>query len=398
MAILTAFATLVAVVLLAPTLSDVLSLARVAFDPGRHRSGPAGASQRLLFLVPAHNEELLLGACVRSLLALRYPQALFRVVVIADNCSDRTANLARAAGVECLERHDTQHPGKPRAIAWALEQLPVAEFDAVVIVDADTIADPDFARELAAAGPLRGRAAQGYFGLSNPDESPITRMSAVLAAATHRFAYPLKRRAGLNVPLVGNGMAVGTDVLAEHGWHAFSICEDWEMYALLTERGVAIVGAPKARIYAQEARSLGESATQRERWTAGKVAVLARVGPRLCASRRLGIAQKLDALAELAAPGPVLHLGAVAVLGLGTLLLHPPGALWLAGVLAGSLVRPAVYAAAALATEPRPGRALVAFAFLPVYAVWRIAMAARALRLVRGGPWIRTQRHQHGGA
>lgn len=392
MALLTALLAVAAAVLLAPTASDLLSLVRIALR--RQRAPQPGTGvQRFLFLVPAHNEELLLAACVRSLLALRYPRERCRVVVVADNCTDRTAALARAAGAQCLERRDARNPGKPRAIAWALEQIPTAEFDAVVIVDADTIVDPDFARELSAAGPLRGAAAQGYFGLSNPDESPVTRMSAVLAAATHRFAYPLKWRAGLNVPLVGNGMAVGTDVLAEHGWQAFSICEDWEMYALLTERGIPILGVPRARIYAQEARSLGDSATQRERWTAGRLTVLARVGPRLLLSRRLGLAQKLDAIAELAVPGPALHLGGAILLALVAVGLHPPGAGLLAGALLASLVRPVAYTAVALVTAPHPARAFAAFAFLPIYACWRIGTAARALRLVRGGPWIRTQRH-----
>jgi cellulose synthase/poly-beta-1,6-N-acetylglucosamine synthase-like glycosyltransferase len=255
----------VAVVLLAPTLSDLLSLARVAIGAVAPAPPRSPGAQRLLFLVPAHNEELLLAGCVRSLHTQAYTHDQRRVVVIADNCTDRTAAVARVENKECLERRDPEHPGKPHAIAWALTQLPVQAYDAVVIVDADTIVDPSFAAEISAVGPLRSIAVQAYFGLSNPTESPITRMSAVLAAAIHRFAYPLKQRAGLNVPLVGNGMAVGTEVLATHGWHAFSICEDWEMFALLTANHVKIAGAPRARMYAQETHSLDERNTQHQR-------------------------------------------------------------------------------------------------------------------------------------
>ena len=390
---------LAAAALLAQTASDLWSLGRTALERGRRDAPPPSPQpQRLLFLVPAHNEELLIEPCVHSLLTLQYPRAWLTVVVIADNCSDRTAALARAAGAHCLERHDLRLPGKPRAIAWALEQTTVADYDAVVIVDADTVVDPDFASQLAARGPLRAKAAQTFFFLSNPGESPITRMAAVLATATHRFAYPLKARAGLNVPLVGNGMAVGSEVLARHGWHAFSICEDWEMYALLTERGVPIVPVPRARLRAQEARSLRQSSTQRQRWTAGKLTVLARVGPRLLRSKHLSIHQKLDALAELAAPGPALHLGLVLLLGFAGVALHPPVGGVLVAALGASLVRPAVYTLAALAVDPEPGRAVRAFAFLPIYALWRIGTAARALRAVGDAPWVRTQRHQTGGA
>jgi cellulose synthase/poly-beta-1,6-N-acetylglucosamine synthase-like glycosyltransferase len=335
---------------------------------------------------------------VRSLLALRYPRERASVIVIADNCTDATAAIARAAGAGCLERHDARNPGKPRAIAWALEQLPLREFDAVVIIDADTIVDADFAHALTATGPLRDRAAQGYFGLSNRDETALTRMAGVLAAVTHRFAYPLKQRAGLNVPLVGNGMVIGTDVLARYGWHAFSICEDWEMYALLTERGISIAAVPGARVYAQEARSLEQSSTQRQRWTAGRLTVLARVGPRILLSRDISLRQKLDAVAELSAPGPALHLGLALLMGAGCVVLQPPATGMLLAGLAASLLRPLTYTLAALVVDPDPPRAILAFAFLPIYALWRIGTAARALRAVGNAPWVRTQRHQAGGA
>ena len=121
-------------------------------------------------------------------------------------------------------------------------------------------------------------------------------MAAVLATATHQFAYPLKRHAGLNVPLVGNGMVLGTDVLGRFGWHAFSICEDWEMYALLTAHGVPIGCVPRARLKAQEARSLHQSSTQRRRWTidssemcccASRLAIVAAVPGLSRATRRM---------------------------------------------------------------------------------------------------------------
>jgi cellulose synthase/poly-beta-1,6-N-acetylglucosamine synthase-like glycosyltransferase len=393
MVILSVLAGLVATVLLLPTVSDVISLLRVALHRGAPPRPGGEPVPRLLMLVPAHNEELLIESCVRSLRLLAYPPTRFSVVVIADNCSDRTAELARAAGARCLERHDVEHPGKPHALAWALQQLPVREYDAVVIVDADTTVDPDFAASLATAAPLDTKAVQAFFDLRNPEESPLTRMAAVLATATHRFAYPLKQRAGLNVPLVGNGMCFGTRVLAEHGWHAFSICEDWEMYALLTERGVPIECVPTAHVYAQEAQSLRQSSSQRQRWTAGRLTVLARVGPRIVQSSRISVRQKIDALGELAVPGPALHLGTVVLVGAITAALQPPGAMLLLAALAGSLLRPVVYAITALAAQPDPARAARAFAFLPFYAVWRIGTAVQALRMVGDKPWIRTQRH-----
>ncbi len=383
---------LVAVALLLPTASDLLSLARIATGRRRRAITPAEELPRLLFLVPAHNEELLIESCVRSLVGMRYPATCYSVVVIADNCTDRTSPLARAAGARCLERHDQALPGKPRAIAWALERLPRGEYDAVAVVDADVVVDPEFAEGLATAGSLRHKAVQPYNDVRNPADSAVTRMASVLAASRYRGSFLLKRRVGLNTPLSA-GMCVGSRVLAVLGWRAFSIGEDWEWYAMLTAHGVPIDYACDAHLYAQEARSLRQGASQRRRWMAGKLTVLFRRGPDIARSRAIGLHQKLDALAELAAPGPAVHLGLVMLLG-GLALAAPlPAGAILAGGLVTSLARPVTYALVGLATDPEPLRALAAFAFLPIYTIWRMRAAAGALWMLGDRPWIRTERH-----
>ena len=121
----------IAAVLLLPTVADLWSLARIAVRRERKGTLPQGDPPRFLFLVPAHNEELLIGACVSSLQALAYPPERFRIVVVADNCEDDTARLAVEAGAQCLVRHDAHRRGKPHAIAWALERLPLEQYEAV---------------------------------------------------------------------------------------------------------------------------------------------------------------------------------------------------------------------------------------------------------------------------
>ncbi len=193
-------------VLLLPTLSDFMSVLRVLGGRAPKRGGAASGLPRLLVLVPAHNEEMMVAACVRSLLRMRYPPECCTVTVIADNCSDRTADVARAAGARCLERQDRLHPGKPRAIAWALEHLSWDRHDAIVVVDADTVVAPDFAAALGRAAPLKAKAVQAYFDVDNRTESALTRMATVYAAASHQFAYPLKqRRLGVVRPVHGAG-------------------------------------------------------------------------------------------------------------------------------------------------------------------------------------------------
>jgi len=386
---------LLAAVLLLPTLSDLLSVVRILGRRRSSRAGGAADAPHFLVLVPAHDEELLLPACLQSLHQLRYPAERVHVVVVADNCQDRTADIARAAGVQCLERTAPTEPGKPRAIAWALGQLPITHYDAVVIVDADTEVDQEFTARLASAAPLAGKVLQPFNGVSNEGQNALTRMAAVLSAANHGLAYVLKTKAGLNVPL-SVGMCVGSRVLATHGWTVHTICEDWELYAQLTARGVRIEEVPAAHIRAQEAATLRASGSQRRRWTAGKLAVLFEHAGSLLRSRNIGIPQKIDVLGELTAAGPALHLCIVAVTAAATWLLRPPGFAWLSVSLLASLVRPMLYTLVALAKDREPLRAAGAFVVLPFYAVWRLWVAVTSLGALTSRLWVRTERHGAG--
>lgn len=388
--VITGLVAVFGVVLLLPTLSDLASLARAVWR--RPRRAPAGPTSRILFLVPAHNEELMIESCVRSIRALDYPADHWYVVVVADNCNDRTADIARGTGARCLERTDPERPGKAHAIAWALDRLPLVEYDAVVIVDADCVVDPRFARSLADEGPLASVAVQPYNDVLNPDDSPLTRLASLFAAARFRLAYPLKSLVGLSVPLSA-GMCLGTAVLRKLGWGAFTIGEDWEMYARLTAAGVPIRCAPRAHLYAQETRSLHQSSTQRQRWTAGRLTVLGHYATAIIRSARIGWHQKLDVLGELAVPGPVLH--AITAGGLAALVvaLGAPGADLLAFCLVASVSRPAIYSVAALVFDRRPAHTLTALFYLPLYAVWRVAIAIRSLMTLGDRTWVRTERH-----
>lgn len=393
MIILSLFVATLALVLLLPSVSDLVSVAVAILRGSQQRASKSDGLPRFLFLVPAHDEEAIIEACVESLLNVEYPVDQRQVVVLADNCSDRTADLAEACGAQALRRSDPELPGKPRAIAWALDRLPLETFDAVVVIDADSIADPGMALELSRTTVWQGVAAQIYCGVENPEASALTRMSNVLANARYLFLYPLKERAGLNIPLMGNGMVFSSDILIQRGWDAFSICEDWEMYAILTREGWPIVGNPRARIYAQEANSLRQSGSQRQRWAAGKITVLKREMASILASRTVGWRQKLDALAELSHVGPAVHLGIVLLTSITVMALGLPYAEALTLFLGAGLVRTVAVSALSLPFERRPWATLGSFLFLPVYTVWRLFVQVLSLRMVGDKPWVKTERN-----
>jgi cellulose synthase/poly-beta-1,6-N-acetylglucosamine synthase-like glycosyltransferase len=385
----------IAALLLLPMISDITSI--VTAVRRRWRPWPAvdavdGGRQRFLFLVPAHNESLLVGRCVRALAAMSKDRADFEVFVVADNCNDDTSSVAASVGARVLDRVDPRLPGKPRAIQWALDQLPLANFDAVTIIDADTTVDPGFADALASIGSLRGRAVQAYNGIGNERDSWLTCLGGLLVKVRYDGQFLLKRIAGLNCPMA-NGMTIGTDLLSRVGWASGSLTENWEMYASWTALGERIDFAPDARLASQEAKSLTQSSTQRRRWQAGRWLVFRQYAGAIVRSSRIGWAQKIDALAELSAPGPVLHASIAALLTVALALL--PGLLpkALAVAFALSLLPMVIWTGLAVQRQSNRGELIRALARLPFYALWRVVVAIRAVSTGRRGAWQRSPRH-----
>jgi 1,2-diacylglycerol 3-beta-glucosyltransferase len=348
---------------------------------------------RLAFLVPAHNEQLLISQCVRSLVMMDYPAHLRRIIVIADNSTDGTAQLAREAGAECMERFDANHRGKPHALAWAIRQLRLAEMSACVIVDADTAVASGFAQGLAALAPLEGIAAQAYIGTMNEWDNWLTRLAGVLARCRYQFTYALRDKGGLNCPLTGNGMCIGRELLEAHGWQAFSLTENWELYARYTAEGIPTRFARNARLFTQQVQSMQQGQIQRSRWSAGRTWALREWGVRILRSQHTSLLNRLATLAELAALSPVLHLTTVVAIVAIAILLPLPAHLWIAGVAAASLASQVIATVAVLVQHPEPGATLWAFARLPVYATWRLSVAAHTLLRPSSGEWRKTERN-----
>ena len=374
-----------------PLISELLSRLMSRFG-GAGIGRSSGEVPRLLFLVPAHDEELMIGRCVRSLLKMEYPESHRRVVVIADNCSDATAIRARLHGAEVLDRYAPDLPGKPRALAWAIDQIDLSEWDACVIVDADSTVAKDFARGLAKLAPLNDIVFQPNNLVLNEFDNWLTRLGGLLGRSRFEVSYPLKQAAGLNCP-ISNGMGIGTNLLLRDGWRSFSITEDTELYAVYTVDGVAIRHASTANLFSQEAHSLKEGGTQRRRWIAGRFGILREWGPRILRSPHIGLRQKLDALVELALPAPVLHIVAVAAVAAAAVVVVGGASGWLIAALAlASLAGIVLTTITAIVKHPQPWRTASSFLMLPVYAAWRLVVLLATVSTLRDRRWRRTAR------
>lgn len=373
-------------------------LALASFGAHATRRPHASPCLHLAVLVPAHDEEAVVGRCVRSLLAQSYPRHLVRVVVVADNCSDATAAIAQAAGAEVLTRFDQGRRGKGQALRWAIDRLLAGPLppDAVVIVDADSVADRDLLVELV-AGLERGQAVQGEYLVLPEDGSGRTRLAEAGFLLFHRVRLGGRARLGLPSALVGNGMILARELLERHPWDAFSGVEDLEYTLRLRLDGVRPVYAPAARVWGPPAVGYPETARQRTRWEGGRLHLMrSRVWRLLRAGLR--DPRLLDAAVDLAVP-PLALFGLGVVTGSAIALAWPllglqPG-WWVPGpwLAAAALLPTFVFLGLVAAGASR--RHYLALLEAPRFLFWKLTAYGRLLQGFDPAQWERTARTIH---
>lgn len=374
----------------------VLCLA--SLTPFTRKMPPVASSptRRFVVIVPAHNEELLIANTVSSIMSSNYPQDRFELVVIADNCSDNTARIARENGATCFERTNLEQRGKPYALNWILKQIDLSKYDALVIIDADTRIHADFLRHMDAHLNAGQVALQGYFGVMNPDQNWLTRLSLLPGTLKFRLHFPGKEALGLSCILAGNGMCFDMSLIRKYGWNAFSLTENWEYWVQLTLDNVRVGSAPDAVIYSQVARSLQSGSSQRQRWMKGRIHTLLAYGKELVSrGLREPSASKLDAWIELARPShAMLMLWSVLFIGVAAVFAaFSPAfdvAVWIGALLIG--LQLAYFLLGFVITRP-PLRTWIALAMIPWYLFWKLLISVQGIRTLRDRAWIRTNRH-----
>jgi cellulose synthase/poly-beta-1,6-N-acetylglucosamine synthase-like glycosyltransferase len=272
--------------------------------PRRAAVPPAGRRPtRFALVVPAHDEAANIAATVRSLLAIEYPPDAFRVLVVADNCTDATAANAAAAGAEVLVRTDPARRSKGHALAFAFARLlDDTAIEAVVVVDADSRASPDLLHALHACIAEGDLAVQVRYGVQNPMASWRTRLQALSFGMFHDVRSLGRERLRLSCGLRGNGMCFTRAALQRVPYAAHGLVED-------VEHGIALARAGIRVRYLHEAEVLGDmpageaaARSQRIRWEGGRLQLARRV-PGLCvAALRQRSLMLFDIALDLAMP------------------------------------------------------------------------------------------------
>jgi cellulose synthase/poly-beta-1,6-N-acetylglucosamine synthase-like glycosyltransferase len=382
----------------APLLLACLYLGLLTLCSGRTAPRPStgGPVTRLVVLVPAHDEERGIARTVASALAADYPDALRRVVVVADNCTDGTADRARQAGAEVLVRTEPALRGKGHALTFAFTRLMQGSFaDAVVVVDADAVLGRGLLRACAARLALGADAVQVDNAVLNPDASWRTRLMAIALGSFHRLRFGARERLGLSCGLRGNGMCLSRRLLLAVPHLAASRAEDLEYGLRVAEAGYRIAYAGDGHVLSDMASAEGTARTQRQRWEGGRRELARRHGLRLLGKALLhGDGRLLDVAFDLLVP-PLSTLAAWGGVGLtasvlASALWRPmPVALVLWGACAPLLL---AYVLRGWALSETGGRGLKDLLLhAPAYAAWKLALRFRTQG--HGAlEWVRTRR------
>jgi len=393
-------------------------LVSAATAPKRKGSSSARTSPlSATVVIPAHNEEDVILATLQSLAAVQPP---LPVVVIADNCTDRTAQLARDAGATVIERQNKDERGKGFALAYAFDLLMNESrsggallgsgADAYIVVDADTQVQPDFAVRLLAElpdDPAVPAAVQGRYGVMNGSDGwRAALMSAAFDLVNHVRLLAIDHAGGC-LGLKGNGMAFTRGCLAQYPMTGRSVTEDLD-YAmdLMQHGGIRVQYAPHAFVCAQMPVTGEQARSQRQRWEGGRYRVVRSRAPQLLkAVVKTGDLRFIGAMFELLQPPLAEQVaGCVGIcsLALLCLMLGSPFA-GLALVAAGfSVVSILMYVFLGLGLAGAKKETFKALAFAPIYIVWKLVLYAigivsgrRTGKADTGGAdaeWVRTSR------
>jgi cellulose synthase/poly-beta-1,6-N-acetylglucosamine synthase-like glycosyltransferase len=368
------------------------------FAPSRTPLHSDDPLHQFVFLIPAHNEERLLPTLLKSLSALDYPRSHYCVHVVADNCTDRTAAIARELDAITHERFDTNHVGKGYALQWLLGRLWQQEmpFDGAIILDADSIVSPNFLRVMNAKICRGGRVVQAYYAALAPEQSWAVGLRAAALAAIHYLRPQARMVINASAGLKGNGMLFRRVILQQHSWSE-SVTEDIEYHMALLLAGERVLFAPDALVRGEMPAELRTARTQNIRWEQGRVELAYRYVPQLLRAawaslRGRGVTSPLvllDAVMEHVIPPFSLLVALSVLLFFAAILLGSTAGILLAlSILIGEIG----YMLASLMMSRAPRQVYFSLLYTPAFLLWKCWLYVRVLLRMDRQEWIRTTR------
>ncbi len=351
---------------------------------------------RLAVLVPAHNEAVVIRQTLESLVPQLGSQDC--LVVVADNCSDATAAIAREAGATVIERFDEYRRGKGYALDYGLQWLASDPPDVVVFVDADCLVYPGAIAQLTAQAIATGRPVQSNYLMEKPPIStPQDDISAFSVVLKNRVRSQGMSNLGLPLLLTGSGMAFPWRVIRSVNLASSNIVEDMKMGLDLAIAGFPASFCDEAQVMGRLPQQADAATRQRTRWIHGHLQSIQIYTPQLV---QAALHQRRIDLLATAIDLSILPLTLMVTVWLVLLVLSAALALLsavllplLLVLLAGlCLVTALVIGWSAFGREALP---MTTLSHLPTYLLGKLPIFASFLRKPEAR-WVRTDRDEPG--
>ena len=379
----------------APLALELLTLTAGALlpeRPRRRRIHPIAPVMplRMTVVVPAHDEQLLLRRCIRSLLADLPADS--SVLVVAHNCTDGTAQVATDAGAKVLLLCDDGRHGKGAALRAGFDYAVSQGAKVLAVVDADSVASPGFSAAIAEALAEGAGAFQARYIVLDGEREARSRLTALGFLGFNVVRPRGRARLGMSAGIFGNGFGLRSSVLERVPYRASSLVEDLEYHLRLVNAGIRVEFLSNATVSTELPRSPSAALTQRARWEGGRLRIARLWLPRLLRRALSGRPTLLEPALELAC----MPLASEVVL-LGICLLLPVSWLRIYALAAFAIILTHVAAAAA---EGHGWWSAVGTLFsVPRYILWKLKILPRTLASSRhDAAWVRTARETCGPA
>lgn len=369
----------------------------VGLRPLRQTAQIDTMSSTAVILVPAHNEASIIGPRLEALKAAAAPSAT-SILVVADNCTDSTADIARAASVRVVERHDPQRRGKGFALDFGRSALSESPPDAVIVIDADCTTDPRSVEQLVASCLASGRPSQAInLQTAAADASPAVQLSTFAFYIKNVVRQRALQRLSGQVHLLGTGMAFPWHVFAAARLATDEIVEDLALGLELAGLGFRPLLNEQASVWSDPETQVN-TLVQRGRWEGGFLANALRAGPQMLARSiaRMDV-RGLWAAVDVMIP-PLALLVAADVLALAAAavaILLTDSAAWPALLLGGTLGVTALGLALAWRGGGHRFISITGLARAPLYVLWKLPLYAALVRKRGPKDWARTRGLDH---
>lgn len=241
---------------------------------------------RYAAVISARNESEVIGELIESIQKQNYPSELLDIYVVADNCTDHTAQVAREHGAVVFERFDKAQVGKGYALNYLFSRIEalkgILAYDAYLVFDADNVLDENFVREMNKVFSAGYQIVTSYRNSKNYGSNWISAGYALWFLRESQYLNGARMQCGTSGTISGTGFLLSSQIVrSNNGWKHFLLTEDIEFSTDRIIQGDVIGYAENAVVYDEQPESFRESWNQRLRWTKGFYQVFGKYGKRL---------------------------------------------------------------------------------------------------------------------